>query len=67
MLYAGRAGIRLDDAISGIRLGGGVKARRYLEIEGEPQTKRMEVATPEGTLAFEDLGLTRSKFDLENA
>lgn len=57
----------LVQLIEGIRLGGGVKARRYLEIEGEPQTKRVEVATPEGTLAFEDIGLTRSKFDLENA
>ena len=50
----------LVQLIEGIRLGGGAKTRRYLEIEGEPQAKRVEVATPEGTLAFEDICITTS-------
>lgn len=43
--------------IESVRLGNGAKARRYLGVEGTPEPASVEVATPEGTLAFEDLTL----------
>lgn len=45
----------LVQLIESVRLGNGAKARRYLGVEGRPESAPVEVATPEGALAFEDL------------